>query len=159
MKDHIHTDTYAVQQPAPLDLLLQEPGKRRAYMRLAPAVLLKKQGVCRTSEAILVLLAFFQSHFNSRQQSNKTPPYFSSTFNQSFIHINEHERKEIGNIFTLGKQSKRRLWEMPSINLINPGESPRLGFFFLNAVRSQKSFYMSKIKSCKPIEKMLPVGS
>lgn len=130
MKAHIHTDTYAVQQPATLDLLLQEPGKRRAYMRLVPAVLLKKQGVCRTSEAILVLLAFFQSHFTSRQQPNKNPLYFSSTFNQSFIHINEHESKEIGNIFTLGKQSKRRLCKMPSITLINPGESPRLGFVF-----------------------------
>lgn len=69
-----------------------------------------------------------------------------------------YKEKNKNNIFILEKKSKRRLWKMPNVTLINPGESPRLDFFFFNAVRSQKRFYMSKIKSCKPLEKMLVVG-
>lgn len=94
-------------------------------------------GTCTTSEGARSLQDL-QSHsgiislasVTSWQQSNKIPLYFSNAFNQSFIHLNECERKETGNTFTLGKQSKRRLCKMPSVTLTNPGGSPRLDFFF-----------------------------
>jgi len=142
--------TYALWQPATLDLLLQNHG--RACMGLAPALLPKEHGVCRATKGMPVVLAVLQSHFTSLQQPHKTPLYFASTFNQTFTHLNEHQRKEIGNIFTLEKQNKRRLCEMPSVTLISPGESPQLDFF-IKGLRSQKSYYMSKIKSCKRLRR------